>query len=180
LVSCNNNTKDSYDVLTGTLYFYSGNYQRAISKFLKKADDERIQKYADFGLATTYLALGETESAIKKMESIKNVDNAHLAFAVKYNLGIASFYTGKYEEAEKFFKSALMLEPKNINAKINLEIAHEKKCEMQDAIKELAQLSEEKKDSTAENTIFSIIRDDEQNRWRNLWNENQENLADDY
>ena len=162
------------------MYFHSENYQKAVSKFVEKSSDEKIQKYADFGLATTYLALGETKTAIEKLQSIRQVDNARLAFAVKYNLGIAAYYDAQYEQAEQYFKDALMLEPKNINAKINLEIAHEKRREAQESQKQLAQRSEEKKDTSAEKTIFSIIRDDEENRWRNLWKEEEENLADDY
>lgn len=179
-VSCKGTAKDSYNILSGTLYFHSENYQKAVSKFVEKSSDEKIQKYADFGLATTYLALGETKTAIEKLQSIRQVDNARLAFAVKYNLGIAAYYDAQYEQAEQYFKDALMLEPKNINAKINLEIAHEKRREAQESQKQLAQRSEEKKDTSAEKTIFSIIRDDEENRWRNLWKEEEENLADDY
>jgi Ca-activated chloride channel family protein len=48
LVSCNNNVNDAYDILSGTLYFHSANYQKAISKFVKKAGYEKIHKYADF------------------------------------------------------------------------------------------------------------------------------------
>lgn len=74
-----------------------------------------------YNLGTVFYALGEAASARDLWNEVVPGENQELAFRLVYNQGILNYRNGAYPEAYESFKSALLLNPASMAAKVNLE-----------------------------------------------------------
>lgn len=178
LTSCSAKFNHGLELFEGKLEWNRKNYNKATSHFLKvsemavKDNDRQSLEYARFNLAVTYLMQDENESAFSYFKQILDQatesTDSQIKYAALYNSGIIAHRQGKFDEAADFFKKALLVDSGSIDAKINLELSvQEKSLQVKADEKELIPVSKTQSDPTLENAIYSIIRENEEERWKN-------------
>ncbi len=172
MTGCSVDMKNRLKILDGSLEWNRKNYQEAIVDFLSVLEDARasgdkyMEQYALYNLATTYLMQDESEATLERFNEISGDASDDIRFAVFYNTGLIAHRKGDYERAAECFKQALIIDSSNENAKINLELSI-----LQDSASDnessLAPVSEAPSDQMLEQAIYSIIREQEQEKWKN-------------
>lgn len=183
---CSSRLENGISILQGKMAWNRKDYQSAVAYFLQAAEDahERgdfeYEQFALYDLASTYLMQDETDAALQRFEQIAPDVSDNVKFAIMYNSGIIAHRKGAYDEAIDCFKQALEIDSTNTNAKINLElslrsgIVHTNAGEAQ-----LTPVSETQNSNVLEEAIYSIIRETDQNKWKNHQQE-QESSSKDY
>lgn len=175
------------DVLEGTFFWHQGEYQKAVSGFMdsmataEELSDTRLHQYSTYGLAATYIMQGETEAALSRLQELSPDAPESLRFAALYNSGIIAYNQGHYQEAATLFRRALEVDGSNLDAKINLELSlgHDSR-QSPAAAQELIPVQETPGDDFADAALFSLIRQQEQDRWKNQQDETTTPTGDDY
>lgn len=185
LGGCSSRFNDGYSILEGKVFWNRKNYQEAVVYFLQAEDsaltrqDEEYQQYAAYNLGSTYLMQNETEAAMNRFDKIDKNVSEKIKFSVLYNSGIIAHRNGDYEKAVQCFKQALQIDSRNTNAKINLELSlQQKKVQVQGAQSQENPVSAENNNEALEEAIYSIIRENDQNRWKNQQQESESNSKD--
>lgn len=176
--SCSKKFDEGRLLFEGKLEWNRKNYNQATACFLEvsemalKNGDVQASEYARFNLAVTYLMQDENDSAASYFKQI--LDEAtestdlQVKFAALYNSGIISHRQGKFDEAAEFFKEALLVDSSSTDAKINLELSiQEKSLQVRPDEKEMIPVEKSGGDSALENAVYSIIRENEEKRWKN-------------
>ena len=166
---------DGIKILEGRMDWNRENYQDAVGNFLtveenaKDRGDTSIQQYALYGLATTYLMQNENDFAKKRYEEISPDAADMVRFSVLYNMGILAHRNGDYKGAVDYFKQALLVKSSDVNAKINLELSLREYESHSGSRSQDANQANQDTDSSSvmENAMYSIIRENEQNQWKN-------------
>ena len=165
-------------VLFGSYYWHRQNYQKATAAFLTAAaraenvQNPELFSYALYGLGSTYLMQDEPEAARAKLDCIPPDASDALLFAAAYNRGIIAYRTGNFQSAADYFKNALLINPADKDAKINFEL-----CLAQKALKSRPSVSArmpadvQNAPPGAEDAVFSLIRENDQKRWKNMYTE---------
>ncbi len=109
-------------VMRGNYQFSGGEYQRSLVDYLR-AQRPNFQPWIHYNLGNLYWSLGETQSALRVWQSAEQISDTSIQFAVSFNRGILYFEQGMYSQSYDEFKNALVFDPSNIDAKINLELA---------------------------------------------------------
>ena len=187
LQGCSVQWKGAAEVLEGAFFWHQGKYQRAISGFMEAMDiasassQEELLQYSTYGLATTYIMQGETEAALNRLQELAPDAPSSLTFSALYNTGVISYNQGKYQEAATLFRKALEIDSANLDAKINLELSLGQNTRQSSASsQEVIPVQEKSADDIAESTLFSLIREQEQDRWKNQQDQEQTPSGDDY
>ena len=187
LQGCSVQWKGAAGVLEGAFFWHQGKYQRAISGFMEAMDiasassQEELLQYSTYGLATTYIMQGETEAALNRLQELAPDAPSSLTFSALYNTGVISYNQGKYQEAATLFRKALEIDSANLDAKINLELSLGQNTRQSSASsQEVIPVQEKSADDIAESTLFSLIREQEQDRWKNQQDQEQTPSGDDY
>ncbi|MDR3311902.1 MAG: tetratricopeptide repeat protein [Spirochaetaceae bacterium] len=171
----NSLVKNMFRILEGTVHWRQADYPEAILDFLTVT--EEAQKFGDAGLlqyglaalASSYLMQGEWDAALSRLQEIPGDAPAPVRFAALYNTGLIAFHRGNYDEAQECFRQALEIDGTSVDAKINLELAGSQgPAQVNDAVQEIipAEITRTEQ-KAAQNALFSIIRESEQNRWKN-------------
>ena len=187
-VSCSNEFNESKKILGAVWNWNQKNYTEAIAGFSQSLADaeengnEMIKQYALYGLSATYLMQNETNAAMEKINSLSGNAPDKIKFASFYNSGIIAQREGNYQKAVELFKNALMVDPANVRAKVNLELsrnqqvqrAHESERQLNGA----GEASQEESD--LQKSVFNRIREKDQQQWKNKQKEEKSNSALDY
>ena len=172
-VSCSSEKKQ---ILEGTWAWYEGKYNTATAHFLNTTNstDEIARSYALFDLSATYLSMNEPEASLERLNQL-NLDDENLPNVLRtagfYNIGIIYAQKSEYATAASYFKKAIMADSSNMNAKINLELCERELVQKQtkSAETEMQGVNEEKTASPSQNNeIFTLIRENEGKKWRNM------------
>ncbi len=186
LTSCRSEKKE---ILHGVWNWYQGNFKTATADFLNATYDfdesELAEQYAIFGLASTYISLEEYEGAVDRLNQLNlsaEKNPADLISAAYYNYGIIYERKSDFVTAAEYFKKAVLANPENMNAKINLELCNRQEAEKQaqNAESEMQGASENQTDSPLKNELFNLIRENDNNQWKKLQSNPQENSVLDY
>lgn len=187
LQGCSKNWQGAADVLEGTFFWHQGKYQEAVSRFMDALDgsdavsDVRLLQYSTYGLAATYLMQGETGVALSRLQELAPDAPEGLRFAALYNSGIIAYNQGRYQEAASLFRQALEVDGSSLDAKINLELSlGQDAAQGSTASQELIPMQERSADDFADSALFSLIRQQEQERWQNQQDEGAAPSGDDY
>lgn len=187
LQGCTKQWQGAAGVLEGAFFWHQGKYQKAISGFMEAMDiatatsQEDLLQYSTYGLASTYIMQGETDAALNRLQELSPDAPSSLTFSALYNTGVISYNQGKYQEAATLFRKALEIDSSNLDAKINLELSLGQNARQSTASsQELIPVQEQAVDDIAGATLFSLIREQEQNRWKNQQNQDDEPSGDDY
>lgn len=120
--SCSDSSS-SVNVLAGNMSYSGGQYQKSILQYLSAYDAAKAGKdVVYYNLANVYFALGEGDAALRSWDlAEENTENTDILFRVAFNRGVLYYHWGRYDEAYRSFRRALLLNPSDIDAKINLE-----------------------------------------------------------
>lgn len=118
------------DVFRGNLAYGRGDYQGALVHYMVAVDDNREDAWTRFNIANVYYALGEHEAALEHWASARTAvelssgeSEPALLYASSYNRGVLLYQQGNYGTAYDEFRYALSVNPRNRDAKINLELS---------------------------------------------------------
>jgi Ca-activated chloride channel family protein len=106
-----------------------GYYTEAISAYLRALQYNEAAPYAEYGLASAFFALEESDAALDRYleaeKALELLGDAHneLRYRIHYNRGIIYFEKGEYNEAALAFREALKVDSGRIEAKRNLELS---------------------------------------------------------
>jgi Ca-activated chloride channel family protein len=107
-----------------------GRFAEAITRYTKALEYEDAAPYAEYGLGSVYLSMGEEEPALDNFEKARNmldslppISNRELRYRVCYNMGVARFSGGNFSGAADSFRDALKIDGRKIEAKRNLELS---------------------------------------------------------
>lgn len=109
-------------VIEGNRLHDRGLYQDAIASYLS-VKPGTFGVVLSFDLANVYARLGEYPAAAALYAEVRKAGNAGLSEAAFYNEGILLYEKGRYAEAYRAFRSALSLDPRDQDARRNLELA---------------------------------------------------------
>lgn len=181
---CNERMNDGKKILEGSLEWNRKNYQNAVADFLDAytsaniRGDEEISDYAVYGLASTYLMQNESQAAMERYADISENASKSVKFSVLYNSGIIAHRNGDYAAAAEYFKQALLVDSTNTNAKINLELSLQEESVHTSSQEQTMQSVSSNGDSGYENSIYSVIREIEQQQWKNKQQSSDESGLD--
>lgn len=180
---------DKKAILRGSWNWYQGNFKTATADFLNASydfsDKEVVNAFAVFGLAATYISLEEYEAALDRLNQLNlNPEKipSNLISAAYYNYGIIYERKNNFSTASDYFKKAILADSSNLNAKINLELCNRQAAEKQalSGEAEMQGVSENNSDSSLKNELFNLIRENDNNQWKKLQSNPQENSVLDY
>lgn len=187
LTGCSGSLKNAGTVLKSTLDWYRKNYQGATAGFLEVTEEAELQKddllrqYGLYGLSSAYLMQEENDAALERIQEIAADAPQNIRFSAWYNTGIIAHKKGDYEAAAHAFKEALLIDNTNIDAKINLELSLSSNSGSSKAGEQaINPVSESEHDSTRQDVIFSVIREDEQSKWKSPETQSEKSSALDY
>ncbi|MCD4783921.1 MAG: tetratricopeptide repeat protein [Candidatus Eremiobacteraeota bacterium] len=105
----------------GMLFLKTGKFEKSLGMFLKLGDENPGNTLYAYNISSVYLHMGKLEKAQKKLIEITKSGD----FKEVYNdLGIISRKTGRFDEAEKYFKKALEIDPEYSSAYNNLGVLY--------------------------------------------------------
>ena len=114
------------EVLSGNHTYGRGQYQKAILHYLNAEDlvASSTRDVVHYNLGNVYYALGEGKAALQAWAlAERSTDDIDTLFRIAFNRGVVYLNWGRYEEAYRSFRRALVLKPMDIDSKINLEDA---------------------------------------------------------
>lgn len=178
-------------ILEGSWFHYSGKFREATADFLTAAmeteKDDASHPYALFGLASTYISLEEYDAALEKLddalEQIGSDGEGKLRGAIFYNEGVVLGRKGEFDSAREMFKKSVVADPTNMDARINLElcIRRESLNNTRSGASEMKGVSESRGEpSPLERSLFNLIREGEQNRWKKMESKEADDGGIDY
>ncbi len=176
-------------VFSATSDFKREKFRESTGAFLnittspKFKDDKLAVSYGIFGLSANYMALGEYDKAMEKLNLLLDSElDGKLKGAVFYNRGIIFVRRGDFPMAIESFKLAVLSDSSNTSAKINLELCSrelsaKKQSSGEQEMKEVMQSDDE---AGLQKEIFTLIRNQESNQWRRLSSNEDTSDAIDY
>ena len=176
LVSCENAIPGRLAILGGNMAYQQRRYTEAIASYLRASMYKELLPYADYGLGSVYLALGELSSALERFSEAEEVLTAQgtarssgsikeLLYRIRYNKALCRFQGEDYEGAAKGFRSALEVDGERRAAKRNLELSLLYLSRKAAPSAQSAPF-ESRQESGAAKTLFDYIREKESDRWK--------------
>ncbi len=173
LSSCSSQKKSAVNILKGVIHWVQEEYQEASADFLEAKEtavqqqDETAKVYAQYGIAVSYLMLNEKEAALNQLDKLVGSGVPELVrFGALYNSGIVSYQKGEFQKAADFFKQALLIDNSQLDAKINLELAMSQAEVQSKAAQSELQPVHHSEGSSAQDTIFSMMKENDDKRWK--------------
>ena len=186
LNSCSATIEQETYILQGSFFWHQGNYQKAEIKFLEtlsqanNSNNKLLEQYAILGLGSSYAMQNEEIAAYSRLTSISEDSPDAIKFSSNYNMGVLAFSQGDYKQATEYFKKALLIDSTSVDAKINYELS------LKQEQKEIQGSGNREKTASAaqktvlKDTLFSIIRENDQNIWKNHQKEQSPQNSLDY
>ena len=84
--------------------------------------DREEDAFASFGLGSTAFQQNDYSLAMKGFESALNTENIELKSSAYYNMANVLAEEQRFEESLKFYRQSLVLNPNDIDSKINYEL----------------------------------------------------------
>lgn len=177
-VSCSDSSS-SVNVLAGNMSYAGGQYQKSILQYLSAYDAVKAGKdVVYYNLANVYFALGEGDAALRSWALAEdNTENTDILFRVAFNRGVLYYHWGRYDEAYRSFRRALLLKPSDIDSKINLE---DSLSRIRSAVPQLAStesIAGEKSDKDSQH-LLDYVRRKEADAWSAQSTESGESVND--
>ncbi len=99
----------------GIKFYKHGKFHKAYEKFLKASKIDNRSEFI-YNSALSLYKLGKYKKAKKLFKSVKNKEEA------VYNLGVIDYKRGKLKKALEDFKKAIILNPSDLDARIDYEL----------------------------------------------------------
>lgn len=107
----------------GNALFEKGAYEEALKLYLEAQQEGEGRPELHFNAGDALYKQGKYEEAGKEFERATQSKELELSAAAYYNLGNAMFRQENFQEAIDAYKKSLEINPEDLGAKINLEIA---------------------------------------------------------
>ncbi|MGI5174583.1 VWA domain-containing protein [Treponema sp. OMZ 840] len=187
LTSCSAWKKEGGAVLLGSYRWSRQDYQKATAAFLTAAEraehtqNVELRQYALYGLGSSYLMQDENAAALAKFEEIVPDAPHTVLYALWYNKGIIAYRAGDFSSAADCFKNALRIDGSKLDAKINFELClQQKNLKTKPAVRELIPAETQSAPPGAEDAVFSLIRENDDKRWKSTYMESSQSDIPDF
>jgi len=187
VTGCSSSKDGRFGILSGLIAWSHQDWPSSASAFLETANgaesagNHSLNDYAVFGLASTYLAEDEYDSALARLSEIKQSATPAIRAGVWYQAGIIAYRRGQFEDAAAFFRKSLENDPTSADAKINLELSRKSLSESEAQKSSGASgFSESQTPDQGTETIFNLVRKKEQDRWKNEADNSSASATADY
>lgn len=110
-------------VKKGNLSFMNKQFSEAVDFYHKAETDRPESPELEYNIAGALYEQGKYEEAVERFGKSKSSAEVNLEVQANYNLGNTYFKMGDYQNAIKNFEDALKLNPDDMDAKFNLELA---------------------------------------------------------
>jgi len=168
-------------VIEANLLSSQGRFTEAVTKYTKALEYEDAAPYAEYGLGSVYLSMGEEEDALDNFtkarimfDSLPPASNRELRYRVYYNMGIAQFSAGNFSGAADSFRDALRIDGRKTEAKRNLELSILSSARQNTS-------GGDYRENEGLSALFDYIRQKEQGQWANReWQPEEDNGEPDY
>jgi len=184
---CSSSKDGRFGILSGLIAWSHQDWPLSASAFLETANgaesagNRALKDYAVFGLASTYLAEDEYDSALARLSEIKGSTTPAIRAGVWYQAGIIAYRRGQFEDAAAYFRKSLENDPTSADAKINLELSRKSLFESEGQKSSGASgFSESQAPDQETETIFNLVRKKEQDRWKNETDNSSAGATADY
>ncbi len=107
----------------GVAAYQQGDYQKAAAYFQEAILADSTNPIAFFNLGDALYRLGKFQEAAKAFERSLVMETPDQVEQAYYNLGNTYFQLQDYQKAAAFYRKALQLNPRDMDAKHNLELA---------------------------------------------------------
>jgi len=169
-------------VIEANLLNSQGRFTEALAKYTKALEYEDAAPYAEYGLGSVYLSMGEEEAALDNFSKAMNIldslpqnQNMELRYRVCYNMGVAQFSGGNFSDAADSFRNALKIDGRKTEAKRNLELS------ILSIARQTAAGGDEYRENDGLTALFDYIRQKELARWINReWQPEEDSDEPDY
>lgn len=186
-LSCGAPKSDHVTVLSGLLSWIRQDWSDAAVDFLHAAEiareneDHRLHDYAMYGLASTYLVQEEHDAALLRLAEISPDAPDDIRAGVWYQIGVAAYRKGLYDQAASYFVKSLEIDPDSVDAKINLELCRRSSIARESSAQQAApEVGEARYEDDGTEILFSLVRRKEQDRWKNRLDGEQPSGVEDY
>jgi len=181
LVSSCSNITGKLLIIEANMLSSQGKFTESINKYTKALEFKDAEPYADYGLGTVYLSMGEYETALDNFEKAGNAlagqppnQNHELRYRVCYNKGVTLFSMGNFSGAAESFRDALKADGRKTEAKRNLELSL-----LSTARQRIS--SGVHSDNEGMTALFDYIRQKELAQWTNReWQAEEDDEGPDY
>ncbi|MBT5830656.1 MAG: tetratricopeptide repeat protein, partial [Candidatus Latescibacteria bacterium] len=110
----------------GNDLFQMGEYDAALQQYLQAQQNAPNRSELRFNVGDALYKQGKYDEAAQELGQVVESEDSNLSASAYYNLGNTLFRQEKFEEAAGAYKKSLMKNPKDQDAKVNLELALEK------------------------------------------------------
>jgi len=107
----------------GNQAFLDGDYKTALELYHQAEVERPETPELDYNIGTTLYKEGKYEEAIEKLQRSMNTENIQYEADANYNQGNVYYQMGDYEASIKAYQKSLEINPEDIDAKYNLELA---------------------------------------------------------
>jgi len=186
LNSCSATIEQETYILQGSFFWHQGNYQKAEIKFLEtlsqanNSNNKLLEQYAILGLGSSYAMQNEEIAAYSRLTSISEDSPDAIKFSSNYNMGVLAFSQGDYKQATEYFKKALLIDSTSVDAKINYELSLKQEQKEIQGSENREKTASAAQKTVLKDTLFSIIRENDQNIWKNHQKEQSPQNSLDY
>jgi len=168
-------------VIEANLLSSQGRFTDAVTQYTKALEYEDAAPYAEYGLGSVYLSLGEEEDALNNfarariiLDKAPPISNRELRYRVCYNMGIALFSKGNFSGAADSFRDALRIDGRKTEAKRNLELS------ILSSARQNAS-GGDYRENEGLSALFEYIKQKEHGQWANReWQPEEDNGEPDY
>ena len=117
----------------GIKLYNNNQYDKAKKYYEKVLLERKVDASASFGLGATAFQQKDYSLAMKGFENALNTDNVKLKSSAYYNMANLLVENQKLEESLAFYRQSLILDPNDLDTKINYELV---KFQLQDQQKD--------------------------------------------
>ena len=116
--------EDHVDLIKkGNAAFNEGDYKKALEYYHAAEPDLPESPELEYNLAGALAKDGAYEQAVDKFGKALNTGDMNLGAAAHYNLGNTYFWMDDYQNAIGSYEASLKINPNDMDAKFNLELA---------------------------------------------------------
>lgn len=162
----------------GESLYEAEKYDEALTKLLDAQIEDPHNVELKYNLASTYYKLGRYEEAEKLYQAVLSSGDSSLAQRAQYDLGNTAFRQGKLNEALNHFQQAAEMDPKDEDAKYNLEFTRKeikRRIEEQKKTQEKQQQQQQQKQQGDKKQNDNSDQKQEQGKQENQKPEDQSN-----
>jgi len=116
----------------GNEHFRNQKYEEALGKYQDALLDDQQNDQAKFNKGDALYKLQKYDEAMQSFEQVVGSKDLDISARALYNIGNVHFQQNKLQESIDAYKKSLELNPNDLDAKYNLELARAKLKEMAD------------------------------------------------